>query len=262
MNIIALIPTSTSLSPTTASVAPAVLSNALGAANFSVPSGATIEAAVQGAVERERWARIKLLALDVDGVLTDGSLCFDENGSLLQTFYARDGFGLVAARRAGLTIAWISGRASRVAEKRFAELELHHCILACADKAGALRDLQARYGFTPADCCFVGDDLPDLPAFSMCGLNVAVADAVTEVIQRADYVTRANGGRGAVREVVERILGAQNHWDQLMSRFTEQEVAIESTATESTATESTATESTANATRASKTRAPIENLQR
>jgi len=229
-----------------------VFSNTAGAANFSIPSGVTIEAAVQDAVDRERWARIKLLALDVDGVLTDGSLCFDENGSLLQTFYARDGFGLVAARRAGLTIAWISGRASRVAEKRFAELELHDCILACADKAGALRDLQARYGFEREDCCFVGDDLPDLPAFSMCGLNVAVADAVAEVIARADYVTRANGGRGAVREVVERILGAQNHWDELMSRFTEQEIA----------TESSATESTESATSASETRAPTENLQR
>jgi 3-deoxy-D-manno-octulosonate 8-phosphate phosphatase KdsC-like HAD superfamily phosphatase len=85
-------------------------------------------------VARVQWASIKLLALDVDGVLTDGGLTFDENGSLLQTFNVRDGFALVAARRAGLKIAWISGRASRVAEHRFKELDLHHCILACADK--------------------------------------------------------------------------------------------------------------------------------
>jgi hypothetical protein len=92
-------------------------------------------------VARVQWASIKLLALDVDGVLTDGGLTFDENGSLLQTFNVRDGFALVAARRAGLKIAWISGRASRVAEHRFKELDLHHCILACDDKAVAMREL-------------------------------------------------------------------------------------------------------------------------
>jgi 3-deoxy-D-manno-octulosonate 8-phosphate phosphatase (KDO 8-P phosphatase) len=177
-------------------------------------------------VARERWAQIQLLALDVDGVLTDGGLTFDENGALLQTFHVRDGFALVAARRSGLKVAWISGRASLVAQKRFEELDLHHCILACADKAAALRDLQSHYGFTPDQCCFVGDDLPDLPAYSMCGLKVAVADAVREVVQRADYVTRAPGGRGAVREVVELILDAQGHWDLLLSRFTQAEVAL------------------------------------
>ncbi|MDQ3812965.1 MAG: HAD hydrolase family protein, partial [Armatimonadota bacterium] len=171
-------------------------------------------------VEAARWAAIKLLATDVDGVLTDGSLTFDENGSLLQTFHVRDGFGLVAARRAGLKIAWISGRPSAVAQKRFEELELDHCLLACADKAAALRDLQEQYGFTRDECCFIGDDLPDLPAFAMCGLSVAVADAVAAVAQRADYVTRARGGRGAVREVVELILSAQGHWDKLLEKMT------------------------------------------
>lgn len=170
----------------------------------------------------ERWKRIKLLALDVDGTLTDGSLTFDENGALLQTFHVRDGFALVAARRAGLKIAWISGRASRVAEKRFAELGLHHCILACADKAQAMRDLQAQHEFSPEECCFVGDDLPDLPAFGVCGLNVAVADSVREVLQRADWVTQERGGRGAVREVIEQILRAQGHWDKLVEQFVEQ----------------------------------------
>jgi 3-deoxy-D-manno-octulosonate 8-phosphate phosphatase (KDO 8-P phosphatase) len=128
-------------------------------------------------VARVQWASIKLLALDVDGVLTDGGLTFDENGSLLQTFNVRDGFALVAARRAGLKIAWISGRASRVAEHRFKELDLHHCILACDDKAVAMRELQHQYGFWPEHCCFVGDDLPDLPGFAQCGIRVAVADA-------------------------------------------------------------------------------------
>lgn len=172
-------------------------------------------------VTTARWAAIKLFAMDVDGVLTDGGLTFDENGSLLQTFHVRDGFGLVAARRAGLKIAWISGRPSAVAEKRFAELGLDFCILACGDKADAVRDLQQQHGFSREECCFIGDDLPDLPAFAMCGLSIAVADAVPEVMRRADYVTRACGGHGAVREVAELILTAQGQWATMLAKFTE-----------------------------------------
>lgn len=179
-------------------------------------------------IEKERWARIKLVALDVDGTLTDGSLTFDENGALLQTFHVRDGFAMVAARRAGIIVAWISGRASKVAQKRFDELKLHHCELACADKAQAMRDLQQQHNLTREECCFVGDDLPDLPAFALCGLRVAVGDAVIEVAESADYITRAAGGRGAVRETIELILAAQDHWDTLLETFTNVEVARES----------------------------------
>jgi 3-deoxy-D-manno-octulosonate 8-phosphate phosphatase (KDO 8-P phosphatase) len=185
----------------------------------------TIEEAIDANRQSERWAKIKLLALDVDGVLTDGSLTFDEDGKLLQTFHVRDGFGLVAARRCGLIVAWISGRASKVAERRFRELDLQHCLLACADKAAALADLQHKYGLTAEECCFVGDDLPDLPAFAMCGMNVAVADASAEVLERADYVTGAPGGRGAVREVIEIILEAQGKWMGLLDQFTPSDAA-------------------------------------
>lgn len=173
-------------------------------------------------ISDERWAKIKLLAIDVDGTLTDGSLCFDENGALLQTFNVRDGFALVVARRAGIQVAWISGRASKVAQKRFEELQLHHCLLKCADKAIALRDLQNEHGFSHDECCFIGDDLPDLPAFRECGINVAVADSVDEVLERADFVTRQNGGRGAVREVIERILGARGEWAKLVRSYDEE----------------------------------------
>lgn len=172
-------------------------------------------------ISRDAWAAIKLLAFDVDGTLTDGSLTFDEQGHLYQTFNVRDGFALVAARRAGLIVAWISGRASPVAERRFAELDLHHCILACPDKAAAMRELQEKHNLTREECCFVGDDIPDLPAYAVCGLNVAVADAVPEVLSRAHFVTQANGGRGAAREVIEKVLGAQGHWDVLIDRLTQ-----------------------------------------
>jgi 3-deoxy-D-manno-octulosonate 8-phosphate phosphatase (KDO 8-P phosphatase) len=172
-----------------------------------------------------RWAAIKLLAIDVDGVLTDGGLTFNEEGRLWQTFYVRDGFALVAAKRAGLKIAWISGRPSPTVQKRFEELGLDFCLLATADKFVEMRRLQAELNIMPGECCFIGDDLPDLPAFAACGLNAAVADSVPEVLERADYVTKAPGGRGAVREVIEHILKAQGFWDQLVAQFSRDEFA-------------------------------------
>ena len=172
-----------------------------------------------------QWAAIQLLAIDVDGTLTDGSLTFDENGSLSQTFHVRDGFAMVAARRAGIQIAWISGRASQVAQHRFAELKLHHCYLACPDKAEVLRRLQATHGWTTEQCCFIGDDLPDLQGFAACGLNVAVGDAVPEVKERAHYVTAAVGGRGAVREVIELLLKSRGEWEPLVREMAEAETA-------------------------------------
>lgn len=175
----------------------------------------------QSSVSSERWAAIKMLCCDVDGVLTDGSLCFDEDGRLLQTFFVRDGFGLVAARRAGVLVAWVSGRASEVARKRFAELGLNPelCLLDCDDKAAAIRDLQQRFNVKPEECCFIGDDIPDLAAYSVCGLKVAVADAIPAIARRADYITRARGGRGAVREVIDHILQAQGYWDTMLEMF-------------------------------------------
>ena len=170
-------------------------------------------------VAADRWAGIQLLACDVDGVLTDGSLSFDEQGRLIQTFYVRDGFGLVAARRAGIKVAWVSGRPSKVAQKRFDELGLDFCLLACQDKARALRELQAQLQIEPAACCFIGDDVPDLSAFGVCGLNVAVADAEPIVVARADYVTRARGGRGAVREIIDLMLTARGYWDTMIDQF-------------------------------------------
>ena len=179
--------------------------------------------AVTSHIPAARWAAIKLLAIDVDGVLTDGGLTFNEEGRLWQTFHVRDGFALVAAKRAGLKIAWVSGRASSTVQKRFEELDLDFCLLTCADKFAALRDLQSHLQIMPGECCFIGDDFPDLPAFAACGLNVAVADAVREVVERADYHTKALGGRGAVREVIEHILQAQGHWSQLVAQFTRAE---------------------------------------
>jgi 3-deoxy-D-manno-octulosonate 8-phosphate phosphatase (KDO 8-P phosphatase) len=170
-------------------------------------------------VTPERWGQIQLLCCDVDGVLTDGSLAFDEEGKLIQTFNVRDGFALVAARRAGIKVAWVSGRASKPAENRFKELGLDHCLLACADKAAAILELQKQLNISPENCCFIGDDVPDLSAFTVCGLKVAVSDAEPVVISRADYVTRAKGGRGAVREIVDLMLNGRGYWASMIDMF-------------------------------------------
>jgi 3-deoxy-D-manno-octulosonate 8-phosphate phosphatase (KDO 8-P phosphatase) len=183
--------------------------------NFS----SAYDASSVSGVDSERWGAIQLLCCDIDGVLTDGSLSFDENGSLIQTFYVRDGFALVAAKRAGIKIAWISGRPSKVAQHRFDELGLDHCLLACGDKAAAILDLQAQYQFSPDQCCFIGDDIPDLAAFTVCGLRVAVGDAEPVVKSRADYVTQALGGRGAVREIIDMMLVARGYWDAMLDMF-------------------------------------------
>jgi len=185
----------------------------------SSPASPSWTRASRPEISAERWAGVQLLACDVDGVLTDGSLAFDEAGHLLQTFYVRDGFGLVAARRAGIKIAWVSGRPSKVAQKRFDELGLDYCLLACDNKAQALRELQSQLNIEPDACCFIGDDVPDLSAFAVCGLNVAVADAEPVVVARADYITRARGGRGAVREIIDQMLTARGYWDMMIDMF-------------------------------------------
>lgn len=193
---------------------------------MSSPSGqmtSVANSATHQEISPERWAAIKLFCTDVDGCLTDGSLAFDEEGQLIQTFFVRDGFGLVAGRRAGLHIAWVSGRASKVAQKRFAELGLSPelCLLDCDDKAAAIKKLQEKFGLTENECCFIGDDIPDLAAYSVCGLKIAVADAIPELIQRADYVTEACGGRGAVREVLDHILNAQGYYDKMLEMYSQ-----------------------------------------
>ncbi len=186
---------------------------------MSSPLSSFSSLAERDGVPPARWAGIQLLACDVDGVLTDGSLTFDSNGDLLQTFYVRDGFGLVAAKRAGIKIAWVSGRPSKVAQHRFDELGLDYCLLACDDKATALSELQAKLNIGPEACCFIGDDVPDLAAFTVCGLKVAVADAEPVVVSRADYITRARGGRGAVREIIDLMLSARGYWDMMLDMF-------------------------------------------
>jgi 3-deoxy-D-manno-octulosonate 8-phosphate phosphatase (KDO 8-P phosphatase) len=149
---------------------------------------------------------IRLLILDVDGVLTDGRLYFGPRGEALKVFDVRDGFGLVQLQRAGFAVAVVSGRRSPMVAVRCRELGVRHLYQGVADKLGVFARLCARLKLTPAACAFVGDDIADLPMIRAAGLSFAVADADRAVRRAADIVTRRPGGRGAVREVCDHLL--------------------------------------------------------
>ncbi len=165
----------------------------------------------------ERVRRVRVLVLDVDGVLTDGGITYTDAGDEVKRFHVRDGAGLKVWRLAGFRAAVISGRRSKAVERRMGELHVAPVLLGRDDKAAALAEVLRELGVTPDECCAVGDDLPDLPVLRACGVAVAVADACPEVRAAAAHVTMLGGGQGAVREVVEFLLKGQGVWDALIA---------------------------------------------
>ena len=165
--------------------------------------------------------RVKLLLCDVDGVLTDGSVFIGAEGEF-KSFSIQDGFGLVLLRRAGLKIGWVSARPSAATESRARELKIHFLIQQKDrySKVAAVEKLLAQEKLGWDGVCFVGDDVVDLGPLQRAGVAVAVANAVREAKAAAHLVTRAAGGRGAVREVVEMILKAQGKWDSIVAHYT------------------------------------------
>lgn len=159
-----------------------------------------------------RASRIRLLVLDVDGVLTDGGLVYTASGEDTKRFHVHDGLALVAALKAGLQIAVFSGRASAAVTRRMAELGVAEVHQGVADKVAALDALRARLGLAPREVAVMGDDLPDLAAMARAGLALAPANAVAEVKRAAHWVARRRGGEGAVREAVEMLLKARRSW--------------------------------------------------
>lgn len=156
---------------------------------------------------------IRALILDCDGVLTDGAVDVDDDGRESRRFSVRDGFGIALWKSLGFPVAVISGRGGASLRHRMAGLGVSDVVQSSSDKAGAIREAAARFNLTPADCAFVGDDWPDLPAMALAGLPIAVADAVPAVRAAAAWVTTAPGGRGAVREAIEYILAAKGMLD-------------------------------------------------
>lgn len=167
------------------------------------------------AMLKERAARIRLLALDVDGVLTDGRLYFDSLGNELKAFHTRDGLGLKALQRFGIELALITGRSSAMVSNRARQLGIRHVYQGTDDKLSAYLDLLAATGLDHEAVCYAGDDWIDLPVLQRVGLAVTVPDADEEVRCRVHWITRRSGGHGAVREICNLILSAQGH-DQVM----------------------------------------------
>ena len=166
-----------------------------------------------------RSAQVRVLCLDVDGVLTDGTVALDDLGHETKRFNAKDGLGIAIWRRMGGEVAVITGRAGQAVRHRLEELGVRQLHSGTSDKAAALRAVAAAVGAGPEAIAFVGDDLPDLPAMRACGYPVAVYDAAAEVRAAAAYVTSAPGGRGAVREVVEHLLRSQDRWNDALAMF-------------------------------------------
>jgi 3-deoxy-D-manno-octulosonate 8-phosphate phosphatase (KDO 8-P phosphatase) len=156
-----------------------------------------------------RLVAVRLVAMDVDGVLTDGGIWYTERGDELKRFDVRDGQGLVLLRDAGVITAVVTRRHSDIVERRARELGIAEVHQDVADKGAVVQGILARHGVSAAHACYVGDDLGDLPAMALVGVPVAVADAVPAVTRAAVYVTRAPGGRGAVREICDLILSAR-----------------------------------------------------
>jgi len=164
-------------------------------------------------------AKLKLIAMDVDGVLTNGSVTYDSNGVEYKSFSIKDGLGIKLLQQAGLRVAIITGRSSPMVERRAAELGITDVIQGREDKLTALLEMAALTGCTLDEAAYMGYDLPDLAAVKHAAHGACPADAVDLVRDAADYVTKTPGGQGAVREWAETLLRARGEWQNLVAAY-------------------------------------------
>lgn len=164
---------------------------------------------------------IRLLAMDVDGVLTDGRVLLDSQGNELKSFHVHDGQGLALVHRAGIRTAWISGRASEAVRRRAAELGVGWVYEKVTTKVPVVRELMTQLRLEASAVAYIGDDLVDIPVFYCVGFPIAVANARPEVRASAAWVTRCAGGAGAVREVTDLLLRAQGRWETVVQELLE-----------------------------------------
>lgn len=157
-------------------------------------------------IPAERWARLKLLATDVDGVLTDGTIRVSSDGSESKVFSVLDGLGMVRLLRDDFVVAWISGRASGATTVRAKELKIPHLVQGRVDKVTALKELATALGFTAEQCAYVGDDDIDAAAMRWAGIGITVPHAMPSAEKAADCQTTRQPGHGAIREVCDKIL--------------------------------------------------------
>jgi len=167
----------------------------------------------------QKLQQIQLILSDVDGVFTDGGILFDNQGIEAKRFHVRDGLAIRLWRRVGYRFGVISGRSSHIVKIRAAEVGVDFLRQGFEEKLPAAQQIMEESGLKPEQVCYIGDDLPDLALIQYFGLGVAVADACEDVRKHADYVTKLGGGQGAVREIVELLLKAQKHWDELIRKY-------------------------------------------
>lgn len=167
---------------------------------------------------QDRLSRIRLLAMDVDGTLTDGAMVF-YGSEQVKSFSVYDGLGIRLAVNYGLKIAWVTGNISESVTERARTLGVKDVYQGARYKSDAISDIAAAHGLSTSEIAYIGDDLNDLPAFERAGFRFAVGNAVEEVKRQADAVTSLGGGRGAVREAIETILKARGEWDDAVRSF-------------------------------------------
>jgi YrbI family 3-deoxy-D-manno-octulosonate 8-phosphate phosphatase len=167
-----------------------------------------------------RCQEIELILADVDGVLTNGRIIFNNEGIEAKQFHIRDGQGIRLWQRAGYRFGLITGRSSHAVKIRAAELGIEIVRQTAEDKLPVAQEIFGQLKLEPRQACYIGDDLPDVPLMRLVGLGVAVADACEETRQAAHYVTALAGGLGAVRETIETILKAQGRWNDLIQKYT------------------------------------------
>ncbi len=170
-------------------------------------------------IKKSDLIEIKLLAMDVDGVLTDGGLIIGSDGTEFKNFNLLDGHGIRMWHRAGFQTAIISGRKSNATQIRAKELEINFIYQPCESKLDSFNDILAKTGFQAKNIAYIGDDVMDIPLVKRAGFGVAVANAVNELKNAAHYITSAKGGNGAVREIIEYILKNTGKWNELMQRY-------------------------------------------
>ena len=159
---------------------------------------------------------IKAIFFDVDGVLTDGKIIYDENGKEIKTFHVKDGLIIGYLKKAGIITGGISGRESAAVTKRFAELKIDFCHQNIVDKAMVFEKLVAHYKLKTKEVAFIGDDLNDLPAFKLAGFSICPADTFSYIKEKADLVTVAKGGEGVLREAADLVLESKGLFTKIL----------------------------------------------
>ena len=170
-------------------------------------------------IAHRKAAQVRIMIFDVDGVLTDGRMQFSAEGEVLKSFFVHDGLGIQLLQKMGIATAIISARITPIVNKRAADLGITYVYQGHHDKRITFAQLLADTGMSAQDCGFIGDDIVDLPLFSKVGFAVSVPNGHPEAISRADYVTKASGGFGAVREICDFILRAQNKYDAALAPY-------------------------------------------